>query len=411
MIAFLFLISTLADQVATYVGDDIILQSEVDENAFFLANDPAAQAVFSDSSELRNYVINELVSRKLLLIEADVESISVTTDEIVYRVDQMLEDIKGRFPSEADFYKTLQEQNLTIDDLKKNYEENMRMQLIMQKLVQKKIAKRITITPIAVKKFYDEYKDSIAVLPGRVKLSHILLPIRPSETELKKGFDKALDVYKLLLAGGDFSIIAQEFSEDENSRKKGGMVGRIKKGETLEEFERIVFTLNPGTISQPFPTRLGYHIVEVLNKGPDWVLLRQILIKIEVTKADTLRYEKKAEQLRALINQGANFDSVAKIYSEDPNIELGEFYINQLTSPFNEVVKKLDQGQVSEPVLTPYGYHLLYVKEKISEKLLSLDELRDQIYQYLYQQEMQKYYTQLIEELKQKTFIKTYDKM
>ncbi len=373
----------------------------------FLANDPVAQQMFTSTDELRDYVLNEIISQKLILVEAENESISVTKEEIEPRITQMIEDIKERYPSEADFLKALQEQGLTLKDLKVNYEENLKTKLIMQKLIENKFS-GIMISPIAVKRFYEENKDSIANRPARVKLSHILMFIKPSEAESKKGFDEALDVYKLLYTGGDFSILAQEFSEDENSKYKGGMLGKIKKGETMEEFEGIVFKLKPGTISQPFPTRLGYHIVEVLNKGADWVLLRQILIKVKVTKADTLSTENFSNKLGELIDQGADFDSLAQIYSDDPNIDLGEFYINQLSPPVDEIVKNLEPGQLSEPLLTPYGFHQIYLREKISEEPLTFEELRDQIYQYLYQQDLQKYFTQLIEELKEKTFIKIF---
>lgn len=409
MIILLFIVSTFADQVAAYVGDDVILESEVTQYATYLVSDPSSQGAFSDAGELREYVINELITRKLLLLEAEVESISVPIEEIAPRVDEMIEDVKSKFPSEADFFKALQQANLTIEDLRTNYENTVKTQMIMQQIVQKKIARQIMISPIDVKRFYENYKDSIAVLPGRVKLSHILLTIKPSEEELKKTFERTVEVYKLLMTGGDFGVIAQEFSEDENSRERGGMLGKIKRGETFEEFERIVFDLKPGTISQPFPTRLGYHIVEVLNRGHDWVLLRQILIKVETTKSDTLRYEERAEELRDLIQIGADFDSLAIQYSDDPTIDIGEWYVDQLTPPYKDYVKDLEQGEVSEPILTPYGYHLLYVKEKIAEKSLSFEELRDQVYQYLYQEELQKYYTQLIEELRKKTFIQIFD--
>ncbi len=407
MIVLIFIISTLAEQIAAYVGDDVILESELRENMRFLANDPVAQQMFTSTDELRDYVLNEIISQKLILVEAENESISVTKEEIEPRITQMIEDIKERYPSEADFLKALQEQGLTIKDLKVNYEENLKTKLIMQKLIENKFS-GIMISPIAVKRFYEENKDSIANRPARVKLSHILMFIKPGEAESRKGFDEALDVYKLLYTGGDFSILAQEFSEDENSKYKGGMLGKIKKGETMEEFEGIVFKLKPGTISQPFPTRLGYHIVEVLNKGADWVLLRQILIKVKVTKADTLSTENFSNKLGELIDQGADFDSLAQIYSDDPNIDLGEFYINQLSPPVDEIVKNLEPGQLSEPLLTPYGFHQIYLREKISEEPLTFEELRDQIYQYLYQQDLQKYFTQLIEELKEKTFIKIF---
>jgi peptidyl-prolyl cis-trans isomerase SurA len=406
MLLILFLASTLADQIAAYVGNDIILLSEVQENMSIIANDPAAMKMFSDEQEMYDYIIDQLVSNKLLLMEAEQESIFVEEDDVLPLVDQNIENLKVNFPSEGDFYKYLAEQNINLEELKNYYYENLKSRMIMERLISQKFASKIMISPIAVRNFYAENKDSIAVLPGRVKLSHILLPIVPSQEEMLNGFERATDVYKLLLTGGDFSVIAQEFSEDENSRRKGGMLGKIRRGEVIEDFEAIVFDLKPGTVSQPFPTRLGYHIVEVLNKGPDWVLLRQILIKVEISRQDTLRIERQADELRGLVMEGVDFDSLAKQYSKDPNIDLGEFYIDRLTPPFDEVVKDMDEGAVSEPILTPYGYHLLYVREKVPQRTLSFEELRDQIMQYLYQQEIQEKYGELIDELKQRTFVK-----
>ena len=406
MLLVLFLSATLADQIAAYIGNDIVLLSEVQESMSIIANDPAAMQMFSDEKEMYDYIIDQLIANKLLLMEAEQESIFVEEDEVLPLVDQNVENLKKNFPSEADFYKYLEEQNINLEELKEYYYENIKSRMIMERLISKKFASKIMISPIAVKNFYEENKDSIAVLPGRVKLSHILLPIVPSQEEMIKGFERATDVYKLLLAGGDFSVIAQEFSEDESSRRKGGMLGKIRKGETIEDFEAIVFDLKPGTVSQPFPTRLGYHIVEILNKGPDWVLLRQILVKVQISRQDTLRVERQANELKELVMQGVDFDSLAKQYSRDPSIDLGEFYVDRLTPPFNEVVKDMDEGEVSEPILTPYGYHLLYVREKVPQRMLSFEELRDQIMQYLYQQEVQEKYDELIGELKQRTFVR-----
>ncbi len=409
MFLLIVLLSTLSDQVAAYVGSDVILESEVRESMSFLASDPVAQKMFDNDAELRDYVLDELISQKLVLIEAEKESISVADEQVVSIVEQRIDEIKERYPSEADFFKDLEENNITLQEMKRYNEDNIRTQLMTQRLVEKKIATKITVSPIAVRRFYEENKDSIAIRPGRVKLSHILLVIRPSEDELRRGFERAMDVYKLLYAGADFSVMVEEFSDDENTKYKAGMLGEIKRGETIEEFEDAIFSLKPGVVSQPFPTRLGYHIVEVLNRGPDWVLARQILIAVNATEADTLRCEKLARRLAELIANGADFDSLARKYSDDPTVDLGEFITDQLSSPIDEVVKDLEQGQVSEPLLTPYGYHLIYVKEKIPEETLTFEEMRDQIYQYLVQQELQKYFSQLIEELKEKTFVKIFE--
>jgi peptidyl-prolyl cis-trans isomerase SurA len=407
MLVFL-LVATLADKVAAFVGNDAILHSELQENISILANDPAAMKMFSSEQELNEYVIEQLVANKLLLVAAERESIYVEDDEVTPLVNQNLDQLKSNFPSEADFFSYMEEQDINIEELKKYYAENLKSRLLMEKLISQKFSSRIMISPIAVRNFYEENKDSIAILPGRVKLSHILLTITPSQGEMIAAFERATDVYKLLLAGGDFGVIAQEFSEDENSRSKGGMLGRIRRGETIEDFEAVVFDLKPGTVSQPFPTRLGYHIVEVLNKGSDWVLLRQILIKVSITRQDTLRTQRLAGDLAQLVASGADFDSLAQVHSKDPNIDLGEFYIDRLTPPFDEVVKDMAEGEVSEPILTPYGYHLLYVREKVPERTLSFEEMRDQIMQYLYQQEMQKKYDELIAELKQETFVRLF---
>jgi len=408
MLLIVFLAASLADQVAAFVANDVILLSEVSENVSILANDPVARKMFSTEAEMNEYVVDQLVSNRLLLIEAEAESIYVTDDEVAPLVNQNIENLKSNFPSEANFFTYLEEQNINLEELKDYYHENLKSRLIMERLISKKFASKIMISPIAVMHFYDENKDSIAAVPGTVKLAHILLPIVPGQDELMKGFEKATDAYKLLLAGADFGVIAEEFSEDENSRRKGGMLGRIRRGETIEDFEAIVFKLKPGAVSQPFATRLGYHIVEVLNKGSDWVLLRQILIKVSVTRQDTLRTSNLAGRLKELVQSGADFDSLAKQHSRDPNIDLGEFDTARLTPPFDQVVKEMDEGEVSEPVLTPYGYHLLYVRGKVPQRTLSFEELRDQIMQYLYQQEIQKKHDELVGELKEKSFVKKF---
>lgn len=404
----ILLCAALADQIAAQVGSEVILESDVAAGVAFLSGDPMAMQMLEPGTDIRDHVRDELINRRLLVNLADAESIFIADEEIQGQVERAIENVKARFPTEADFAQALQEQGLTVDDLRQNYRETIKPNLIMQRVVEKKLASKVVVSPVAVRDFYQTHKDSIGTVPGRVKLAHILLPIRPSDTELRTGFERALEVYKLLLSGAEFAIIAQEFSQDENTRRKGGMLGRIRRGESIEEFEAALFAQKPGIISQPFPTRLGYHIVEVLNKGEDWVLARQILITVKITRSDTARTENLARSIKAKVESGVAFDSLAQVHSQDPNTDLGEFYIDQLTPPFDTVVARLDSGQVSEPILTAYGYHLLYARTKTPEKVLTFDELRDQIYQYLYQQEMQKHYDRLIAELRSKTYVKVF---
>jgi len=410
MIAVVFLLAALADQIAAYVGDDVILESTVDENISFIQASPATQQVFSDTLDIRDYVLDELIAQKLVLAEAERESVFVEASELESAVAWQLERVKEQYPSETDFLEDLQRNGLTVDDLLENYRRTAQKQIIMEKFIQQRFSE-IIVSPIAVKKFYEENKDSIAVRPSRVHLQHIFMFIKPSEAEQQAAFGRAVEVYKVLVTGGDFGVTASEFSEDAQTKYKGGMLGKIKRGEGLEELEPALFGLKPGEVSQPLPTRLGYHIVEVLNRGTDWVLARHILIKVRVTSGDTLRYERLAENIQELVNSGADFDSLAALYSDESNTDAGEWFVDQLSPPYNDMVRDLDEGQMSEPLLTPMGYHMLYAKEKIPEGVIPFEDLRDQIYNYLRQQELQVRYDRLVAELRGKTFVKTFPKI
>lgn len=407
MILILFLTATFADQIAACVSNEVILESEVIDNIILMASDPAIQQLNLTPDSLREYVLNELISYRLIMHEAEEESIFISEEELEPQVNMRLEEVKNMYPSEADFLQVLEMQGLTIEDLKDSYQRNIKMQMVMDRLIFKKFSD-IMISPIAVQKFYEEHKDSIAVRPGKVTLAHILLVIRPSEASLQRGFERALEVYRLLMTGGDFNVMAQEFSDDQTSKYKGGMLGKIRRGETLEEFEGVVFQIKPGTISQPFPSRHGYHIVEVLNKGSDWVLARQILIKVNVTGADTARYEKLGRRLGELIEQGADFDSLAALYSNAAEVDIGDFYLNQLTPPLDTIIEDLEQGDLSPPILTPVGYHLVFVREMIPSSILSFDEMKDYISKYLYGQELQERFNRLVDELKTRVYVEIF---
>jgi peptidyl-prolyl cis-trans isomerase SurA len=407
MMIFIVLFCLHADQIAAFVNEEIILESDVQANIELLTSNPAAKAMFESEEEMRTAVLNDLIAEKLIVAEAERESINVTQEEIDPRVSLIIEDVKEQYSSEAEFFEILKSQGFTVEQLRNKYAQQIKTQLIMEKLIAKK-STGIVVSPIEVKDFYEENKDSIAKRPDRVKLAHIILSIRPNENTLRKTFEEAVEVYNLLMGGGDFKVMAQEFSDDPNSKYKGGMLGKIKRGDMVEEFEQFVFSLKPAEISQPFPTRFGYHIVEVLNKGPDWVLARHILVEVSIFKSDSLRYKNVGQKLVDLVKNGVDFDSLAKLYSDAPEIDIGEYYLNTLLSPIDSIVESLEQGELSEPMLTPVGYHMIYLREKIPGKTLSFEELRDQIAEYLYRQKLQARFDQIVNDLEETTFVKVF---
>lgn len=108
------------------------------------------------------------------------------------------------------------------------------------------------VTEADAKKFYEDRASQMAG-EEEVKASHILV----------KSEEKAQEVAKKLIAGGDFAALAKEYSEDPGSKDKGGVLGYFGRGQMVKEFELVAFTMQKGETSQPVKTQFGYHIIRV----------------------------------------------------------------------------------------------------------------------------------------------------
>jgi parvulin-like peptidyl-prolyl isomerase len=176
----------------------------------------------------------------------------------------------------------------------------------------------------------------------------------------------------------------------------------------------IVFSqLKPGQTSPPFPTREGYLTVKLEDKSTDRVRFRQILIRVPVTRSDTVRARDLAVSIRRKAIEGAPFDSLARQYSQDPVTadsggRLGEFLVAGLAPPFDKVVAGMDSGDVSEPVLSEHGYHIIKVLSKQPEKTLSYLELQDNIRNYLHQQKLGERLETYLDRVRGKVYVKRF---
>jgi foldase protein PrsA len=157
----------------------------------------------------------------------------------------------------------------------------------------------------------------------------------------------------------------------------------------------------------------GYEIIKMIGKQGNNVELSHIMIKVSMTRADTLQTKKTAQKIRDILIKGANFDSIVKIYSDDPMTRdsggyLGQFLLVGLQEPFRSAIESLPAGAVSAPVLSEHGYHLIKILARQDEKLLSLEEIQDQIRNYLFDEELQKRLAEYIGKIAKVTYIARY---
>lgn len=259
-------ISGCSATVAT-VNGIAIKQSEVDAYiSFILVQDPEGTANLSEEemADLEVNIIDSLLVVKLLEQYAEENGIAATQEEI----DEQMDTIVASYPSESDF-----EADLKTKDIDREFlEYELKSQILRTKIYTDVTASIIT-TDELTKEYYDENRDTLFVIPSRVRVSHIL-SIFPwvEDTSLEEN-DQAREntkekiefVEEQLENGAEFGDMAREYSDDTATSVDGGDLGFITEGQMVEEFEKTAFSLEVGEVSGIIETQFGYHILKVFD--------------------------------------------------------------------------------------------------------------------------------------------------
>jgi peptidyl-prolyl cis-trans isomerase SurA len=231
--------------------------------------------------------------------------------------------------------------------------------------------------------FYQTYRDSLPVQGESVRLSHIMMSVAPSEEEKRSAFQQAKEVLAKARAGESFDSLARSYSQCP-SAESGGDLGYFARGEMVPEFERAAFALNPGEISDVVETMYGYHILRCEDRSDNRARVRHILIALSTSVEDEQRLLDRLNELRSRALDGDDFSALAEEHSQDPYSseqggELGWYPLDQLNTQFRSVVDTLSVGNVSEPIKTASGVHLLKVTDRVNQRQITLEDDREAI--------------------------------
>ncbi len=206
-------------------------------------------------------ILEILINRELLFQESKRLNIQVDDSKIL---DQLMA-VKQRFSNEAEYKKTLDQMNLTEEDLK----FQIKRAIAIRELVEGKITQKITISNQESKAYYDAHPQAFKQ-PESVKASHILIKVDADANETKKAEarKKIEQIQTQLENGEDFSTLAKNHSEGP-SNVKGGDLGYFKRGQMVKPFEDAAFALKIDEISDIVETPFGYHLIKVYDKKPE----------------------------------------------------------------------------------------------------------------------------------------------
>jgi peptidyl-prolyl cis-trans isomerase SurA len=398
----------LVDKIIAVVDNEIITRSELDFNVIRAA---AERNIDPETPGLKQNILNALIEEKLALAQANLDSIVISDEEVSARVDHQVEIFVQQFGSRD---RVEQMYGMSIEKIKREMREDLRKNLMIQRLRELNFA-NIESTRRDVEEFFAIYKDSIGIIPEKVKISHIYRNPKASESIKKQSYELAKSILDSIKNGADFSEMAKKYSEDPGSAVQGGDLGFVKKGIFYPEFESAAFSLEPGELSGVVESPVGFHIIQLLEKRGESINTRHILIKIKADeKADLNTIDFLSDVRDSTLKEQGTFAEFATKYSEDKETavfggELGTFYLSQLDKVLQDAVAKLKEGEISFPRRVEfgpesYGYHIVYLEKRVPQHVASLETDYAEIKRLADEFKRQNKYQEWIEELKEKIF-------
>lgn len=351
--------NNVIDEVVWVVGDEAILKSDVETeriNAQYegrrLDGDPYC------------IIPEQLAVQKLFLHQAEIDSVVVSEQEVLSRLEHQMNWLMDQIGSKE---KMEEYYNKTTTQIREMMRENIRNGMTVQKM-QQQIVGDIRIVPADVRRYFHNLpQDSIPFVPTQVEVQIITMQpeIPQEETERVK---KALRDYTEQVNKGEiaFSTLARLYSEDEGTRRRGGELGFMGRGELVPEYANVAFNLqDPDRVSKIVESEFGFHIIQLIEKRGDRINTRHILLKPKVEEkemeAALMRLDSVAKDIR---NEKFSFDEAATYISHDkdtrnnhglmanPTTGTARFEMQELAQVSQEVAKTIETmnvGEVSEP--------------------------------------------------------------
>jgi peptidyl-prolyl cis-trans isomerase SurA len=217
-------------------------------------------------------VLNTMITSEIMWQRAEKLGLTAVDADVETELNKM----KAPYTKE-EFDKQLAARHMTIDDLR----AQVRRDLTVNKLINKEITSKITITDADVTNFYNSNKESFNLAEPQVHMAQILVTPFPNPNvhnlknskaqSVPEAQTKIKDIAERLKRGEDFSMLAQNYSEDPESTPNGGDMGFVPQS-NLEraspELRRLVDSLQPGAFSAPIQTQDGYRILKVITREP-----------------------------------------------------------------------------------------------------------------------------------------------
>ncbi|MBR7069372.1 MAG: peptidylprolyl isomerase [Oxalobacter sp.] len=406
--------SVVIDSIAAVVNKDVITTSELNTRYRIVSEQLKKQNIeLPPPALLKKQILERMIIESAQVQLAKEMGINVTDVQLDKSI-AMIASQEGKTMSQ--FQEMIEKKGRSFED----FREDLRKEMAMQRLRYHEVDSKIQINDAEVDNLVGNSPEE-SQTAGEVRLGHILvrIPENASPEQIAEKYERAEKVLKLLQAGGDFQQSAASFS-DSDEGLSGGDIGWRSTDRLPQSFAEALANVPVGGMTGIIRSPNGFHILKVLerrnpvNEHPvaagntvQQIHARHILIKVnQLVSADEARH-KLVDLKQRIINNSASFEELAQTYSNDTSAsrggDLGWIYPGDTVPEFEKAMMALNIGEISDPVETQFGFHLIQVlekkmddvsherkralaKQKIRERKIAegteewLRQLRDQVY-------------------------------
>ncbi len=398
----------LIDRIVAVVDSGVVMESQLNSRV-----EEILMRLDSDKAELpplnllEEQVLDRLIIEEIQMQIAERAGIKISDSELNQTLSRVsgqnnlsLEDFRIKLESEGTSYRS--------------FRDTIRKELIIQRVQRGKVGAKIDISEQEIENFINS-EEGESQLAEQYNVQHILLSVKSglTENEIEEIQKNAESLVLRLNNNENFEKLAASYSSGQNALE-GGFLGWRTSAELPSLFAEVVSNLKVGEIASPVRSGAGFHILKLSNKrGSTVKFLDQTLARHILVQPSEIRTENQAKDLidniYERIKAGEDFKQLARQFSEDPGTkmdggELGWSNPGEFDPEFEKTLDATEIGQLSEPVKSSFGWHVIEVMDRRNEDV-SQEEQKNRAYQIIYKRKFEQELQSTLIELRAEAYV------
>jgi peptidyl-prolyl cis-trans isomerase SurA len=395
------------DRIVAVVNDEVITQKELDKRRDLVLRQLSKQGTPTPPQDvLAKQVLDRMISDLVQLQQAKELGIKIDDPQLDRALQRIAQDNKMNL---TEFRAAVEKEGSDY----RAFREDIRNEIIMSRLREREVDNAVTVTEGELDaELAQEKSRRVGEIEYRLQHVLVLVPEQATPQQIEAKKVKAEQAAAQLERGTDFGQVAASFSEAGDALS-GGNLGWRSTSRLPNLFVEALANMKPGQVSPILKSPNGFHIVKLLeSRGASAAMVmqthaRHILMRAKEGVTDA-ELRQRLEALKVRIEGGTDFGELAKLQSEDASAvkggDLGWLSPGETVPEFERAMNELKPGQVSSPVQSPFGWHLIQVLER-REGQLTDDKRKIAVRQAIRARKADEAYDDWLRQIRDKAFV------